>query len=57
MREVITPNKLTSDDESSFDDWFDAAGVSDDFMNERFQEADQHRDSLGHLSELNTSSS
>lgn len=46
MREVITPNKLTSDDESSFDDWFDAAGVSDDFMDDRHQETAQLRDLL-----------
>lgn len=32
--------------ENAWDDWFDAAGVSDDFMNERNQEADQHRASL-----------
>jgi len=32
--------------ENAWDDWFNAAGVSDDFMNERNQEADQHRASL-----------
>jgi antitoxin VapB len=32
--------------ENAWDDWFDAVGVSDDFMNERSQEVDQHRVSL-----------
>lgn len=30
----------------SWDDWFDAKGVSDDFMENRQQENDQVRDSL-----------
>lgn len=37
---IITPL------EQSWDDWFDAKGVSDDFMNEREQEPDQVRESL-----------
>jgi antitoxin VapB len=37
---IITPL------EQSWDDWFDAKGVSDDFMNERAQESDQVRESL-----------
>ena len=37
---IITPL------EQSWDDWFDAKGVSDDFMNERQQESDQIRESL-----------
>jgi antitoxin VapB len=32
--------------ENAWDDWFDATGVSDDFMNERNQEADQNRVAL-----------
>jgi antitoxin VapB len=32
--------------ENAWDDWFNAAGVSDDFMSERTQEADQHRVAL-----------
>ncbi len=30
----------------SWDDWFDAPGVSSDFMNERMQPDDQIRDTL-----------
>ncbi|AEG31677.1 type II toxin-antitoxin system VapB family antitoxin [Thiomicrospira cyclica] len=37
---IITPLEQT------WDDWFDAVGVSDDFMNERAQEPDQLRESL-----------
>lgn len=37
---IITPL------ENTWDDWFAASGVSDDFMNERAQEADQSREAL-----------
>jgi len=30
----------------SWDDWFDGPGVSDDFMNDREQPADQQRESF-----------
>jgi antitoxin VapB len=32
--------------DQSWDDWFDAPGVSSDFMNERLQPDDQARDTL-----------
>lgn len=37
---IITPV------DQSWDDWFDAVGVSDDFMVSRDQELDQQRESL-----------
>ena len=38
--------RLITPIENAWDDWFDAGGVSDDFMDERTQESDQHRASL-----------
>lgn len=37
---IITPTEHT------WDDWFDQNHTTDDFMNERLQEADQLRESL-----------
>lgn len=37
---IITPQG------KSWDEWFDAHGVSDDFMEQRDQPEDQHRESL-----------
>lgn len=37
---IITPT------EHAWDDWFDQANVTDDFMNLRLQEVDQVRESL-----------
>ncbi len=37
---IITPTDHT------WDDWFDQNNTTDDFMNERLQEADQVRESL-----------
>ncbi len=39
-KRIITPK------DHSWDDWFDAPGVSDDFMIQRLQPGDQKRDQL-----------
>ena len=43
---AVGKTRIISPLNSSWDDWFLAEGVSEDFLSERYQEADQVRESL-----------
>ena len=43
---AIGNKRIIAPADQSWDDWFDAPGVSDDFMEERVQPDDQVRESL-----------
>lgn len=43
---AIGNKRLIAPANESWDEWFNSSGVSEDFMPERFQPDDQHRESL-----------
>jgi len=43
---ALGKSRVISPAAQAWDDWFEASGVSSDFMNERDQEPDQHREAL-----------
>lgn len=43
---VVKHGRIITPTDHTWDDWFDQNNTTDDFMNERLQEADQVRESL-----------